>query len=55
VDFAVHDIDGLITHGKDVVRWEKVLEMISLGEMPPRGRTTALQGRSQQGEGVDFD
>lgn len=34
-DFAVHDIDGLITNGKDVVRWEKVLEMISLGDMPP--------------------
>lgn len=34
-DFAVHDIDGLISRGKDAVRWEKILEMISLGDMPP--------------------
>ena len=33
--FALHDIDGAITNGKDTVRWEKILEMISLGEMPP--------------------
>jgi hypothetical protein len=34
-DFFLHDIDGVITAGKDIVRWEKVLEMISLGDMPP--------------------
>ncbi len=34
-DFTVHDIDGLISNGKDAVRWEKILEMISLGDMPP--------------------
>ena len=33
--FALHDIDGSVTSGKDIVRWEKILEMISLGEMPP--------------------
>ncbi|MGI9240670.1 MAG: DUF1588 domain-containing protein, partial [Verrucomicrobiales bacterium] len=34
-DFALHDIDGSITGGKDIVRWEKILEMVSLGDMPP--------------------
>lgn len=34
-DFTVHDIDGLISQGKDVERWEKILELVSLGDMPP--------------------
>lgn len=34
-DFALHDIDPLITKGEDVERWEKALEMISNGDMPP--------------------
>ncbi|MFT5109118.1 MAG: hypothetical protein ACI9UA_004765 [Pseudoalteromonas tetraodonis] len=34
-EFFLHDIDGSITGGKDTVRWEKILEMISLGDMPP--------------------
>ena len=34
-DFFLHDIDPLITNGKDVERWEKALEMISNGDMPP--------------------
>lgn len=34
-DFFLHDIDGLITDGKDIVRWEKTLEMVGLGIMPP--------------------
>lgn len=34
-DFALHDIDGVVTAGKDIERWEKILEMVSLGEMPP--------------------
>jgi len=34
-EFALHDIDGSITQGKDTVRWEKVLEMLSLRDMPP--------------------
>lgn len=34
-DFALHDIDPLVTNGKDVERWEKALEMISNGDMPP--------------------
>ena len=24
----LHDIDGLVTAGKDTVRWEKILEMV---------------------------
>ncbi|MGC6457195.1 MAG: DUF1588 domain-containing protein [Akkermansiaceae bacterium] len=35
-DFRLDDIDPLITGGKDVERWEKALEMISIGDMPPR-------------------
>ncbi len=34
--FSLHDLDGRAREGKNVVRWEKILEMISLGEMPPR-------------------
>ncbi len=34
-DFSLHNIDPLITNGKDVQRWEKALEMISNGDMPP--------------------
>jgi hypothetical protein len=37
--FALHDIDGAISAGKDVVRWEKILEMVSLREMPPDDET----------------
>ena len=33
--FFLHDIDGSVTGGKDTVRWEKILEMVSLGDMPP--------------------
>ncbi len=33
--FRVDNIDGLVTNGKDVERWEKVLEMVSIGDMPP--------------------
>ena len=32
--FALHDIDPNPA-GKDVERWEKILEMVSLEEMPP--------------------
>jgi len=35
-DFFLHDIDGNVTGGKDIVRWEKILEMVSLGDMPPK-------------------
>ena len=34
-DFVLHDIDGIITDGKDTIRWEKIVEMMSLGDMPP--------------------
>jgi hypothetical protein len=34
-DLVLHDIDGVVTTGKDIIRWEKVLEMVSLGDMPP--------------------
>ena len=33
--FRLDDIEPLITAGQDVERWEKALEMISIGDMPP--------------------
>ena len=36
-EFTVHNIDGRITDGKDTVRWEKILELVGLGHMPPEG------------------
>ncbi|WP_338685460.1 DUF1588 domain-containing protein [Haloferula helveola] len=33
--FTVHDLEGPPAEGKDVERWEKILEMVSLGDMPP--------------------
>ena len=34
-DFRLDDIDPMITGGGDIERWEKALEMISIGDMPP--------------------
>lgn len=34
-EFALHDINPDIANGKDLERWEKILEMVSLGDMPP--------------------
>lgn len=33
--FRIDNIDGIVSAGKDVERWEKVLEMLSIGDMPP--------------------
>ena len=33
--FRLDDIDPRVTSGSDVQRWEKALEMISIGDMPP--------------------
>lgn len=33
--FRLDDIEGEITTGNDIERWEKALEMISIGDMPP--------------------
>ena len=33
--FRLDEIDPAITAGQDVERWEKALEMISIGDMPP--------------------
>ncbi len=34
-NFRIDDIGGNIAAGNDTVRWEKALEMISIGDMPP--------------------
>lgn len=34
-EFRLDDIDGIVTSGQDIERWEKTLEMISIGNMPP--------------------
>ncbi len=36
-DFRLDDIDGVVTAGKDIERWEKALEMLDIGDMPPDG------------------
>jgi hypothetical protein len=46
-DFFLHDIDPLITNGKDVERWEKALEMISNGDIPP-DKADEFPGRSER-------
>jgi hypothetical protein len=33
--FALHDINPDIASGQDIERWEKILEMVSIGDMPP--------------------
>ncbi len=38
-DFAFHDVDGNVSNAKDWERWEKILEMISIGDMPPEDQT----------------
>jgi hypothetical protein len=34
-DFRVDNLDGDVTAGQDIERWEKALEMISIADMPP--------------------
>ncbi|MDB4531789.1 DUF1588 domain-containing protein [Akkermansiaceae bacterium] len=50
-DFTVHDIDGLITNGKDVERWEKILEMVSLGDMPPEDENQPSEVEKSRAQG----
>lgn len=33
--FALHDINPNFAAGGDIERWEKILEMVSIGDMPP--------------------
>lgn len=33
--FFLHDIDGIISNGKDAERWTKIHELISIRDMPP--------------------
>ena len=50
-DFRLDDIDPLITGGKDIERWEKALEMISIGDMPPRKKKQPAKHLRRQIEG----
>ena len=50
--FALHDIDPDVSGGKDIERWEKILEMVSLGEMPPEDEPQP--GREQRQQLVDW-
>lgn len=34
-EFRLDNIDGVVSAGRDIERWEKALEMISIGNMPP--------------------
>ncbi len=35
-DFDLHKINPNISQGKDIVKWEKILELLSIGDMPPK-------------------
>ena len=37
-EFALHDINPDIASGDDLERWEKILEMVSIGDMPPEDK-----------------
>ena len=34
-EYRLDNIDGLVTNGNDVERWEKAYEMLSISDMPP--------------------
>ena len=48
--YRVDDISEHIAEGKDTVRWEKALEMIGLGDMPPS--TAKLQPSDEEREAI---
>ncbi|QDU97721.1 DUF1588 domain-containing protein [Lignipirellula cremea] len=35
VGFRLDNLDGMVTAGQDTERWEKTLEMLDIGDMPP--------------------
>lgn len=35
-NFGIHDMDAKTPLGKEIERWEKILEMVSIGDMPPK-------------------
>ncbi len=47
-DYAIHDIDYRIGDGKDLDRWQKALEMMSLGDMPPQKKKVEQPGRAER-------
>lgn len=47
-DYTLHDIDGMITNGKDSERWEKALEMLSIGDMPPKKKKQPSKAKRKQ-------
>ena len=44
-DFSLHDVDTNIAGGQDLERWEKIRELVSIGDMPPED---ALQPQKEQ-------
>lgn len=44
-EFSLHDVDANIAGGQDLERWEKVLELVSIGDMPPED---ALQPQKKE-------
>jgi hypothetical protein len=42
-DFQLHDLTADFTQEEDAVRWEKILEMVSLGDMPPPDEAQPLR------------
>lgn len=47
-EFVLHDINPDIASGKDLDRWEKILEMVSIGDMPPKDKAQPTQSEREQ-------
>jgi hypothetical protein len=57
-DYKIDDIDWRITEGKDIIKWEKALELISLGDMPPEKKkqpSKALRKQVQNWIAAELD
>lgn len=47
-EFSLHDIDGEVTNRKDAERWVKILELVSLGDMPPPDEVQPTKSERKQ-------
>ena len=45
---TLHTLEGDLTLGRDLERWERVLEVLRDGEMPPEGQSQPEDARRQE-------
>ena len=53
-DFSLHDINFRISDGKDLERWEKALELMGLGDMPPKEKDVQQPRRSEKRQIINW-